>query len=355
MNQNQKLVKYYLLSLLILLSSCKNNQNALEENSTIKTQNDAVEVSTSKVTNSNFSHKIFVNGKVVCVRKNKLYFKSANLITSIHVKNGSKVAKNDVLAVLENSLSRNHLDKEKIGLQKAKNKLEEEKINYKEGDINPSILTNLEIKSGFLEAKNGLERAQIEYEQTFLKAPFTGIIANLEKKEGDFITSSDEFCTIIDPTSLEVHFSVLENEAEVIKIGQEIEIQLFSNSENKAIGKITEINPLVDENGFIKLKAEISSKQDYFLDGANAKVFINYNFENIITVPKNAVVLRANREVVFTVVDGRSKWNYVEIAGENNDSYAIKSGLAIGDIIITSGNLNLGHDVKVISSFKDQN
>ncbi|MDG2436788.1 MAG: hypothetical protein P8L89_06775, partial [Polaribacter sp.] len=52
-----------------------------------------------------------------------------------------------------------------------------------------------------------------------------------------------------------------------------------------------------------------------------------------------------------TVENGLAKWNYVELAGENNDSYAIKKGLKISDTLIVSGNLNLSHDAKVNATF----
>ena len=55
--------------------------------------------------------------------------------------------------------------------------------------------------------------------------------------------------------------------------------------------------------------------------------------------------------MVFSVEKGLAKWNYVEVAGENNNNYAIKKGLKITDTIIVSGNLNLSHDVKVNTTF----
>ncbi|WGH74115.1 hypothetical protein P8625_08265 [Tenacibaculum tangerinum] len=99
------------------------------------------------------------------------------------------------------------------------------------------------------------------------------------------------------------------------------------------------------------MKAKITSENTGLLDGMNAKILINRPLENVILIPKEALVLRTNREVVFTKENDLAKWNYVEIAGENKDSYAIKKGLKLTDTIIVSGNLNLAHDAKVNATF----
>ncbi|WP_369049357.1 efflux RND transporter periplasmic adaptor subunit [Tenacibaculum sp. UWU-22] len=346
--------KILFISLLFCISCERKVDRAIKDNDELsKVKQKKVEVFLIK--RNIFYKTIISNGKISFLKKNQLYFKSTDKLTSVNVKNGQKVNKNQLLASLENNLLKNNVDKAKIELQKANNELKEKKINYNQEIISPTTLKSLQIKSGVLEAKNNLERAQIEYEQTLLKAPFSGVIANLEKKQGDFITTSDVFCTIINPNALEVSFSVLENEFGFISKGQEIEIQSFANKDQQFKGVITEINPIVDKNGLIKIKAKVISKNTGLLDGMNVKVFINKPLKDVLVVPKEALVLRSNREVVFTIENGLAKWNYVEVAGENNDSYAIKKGLKATDTIIVSGNLNLSHDAKVNATFVTDN
>jgi hypothetical protein len=59
--------------------------------------------------------------------------------------------------------------------------------------------------------------------------------------------------------------------------------------------------------------------------------------------------------VVFSLLNGRSYWNYVESDLENSSSYTIrvvKSGLLkAGDTIITKGNLNLANDAELEFKF----
>lgn len=339
--------KVYLLIILALVACGKEEKTSQEEESQSKVVSKGTSVEVVKVSDSVFNKQLWVNGKIEAVKKAELRFQSSNQLMSLKSANGDYVKQHQIIGVLENSLLKNNVQKATIELQKAQNKLAEEKINYGQQNITPSILKNLEIKSGVIEARNNLERAKIEYDQTFLKAPFSGIVANIEKREGDYIGTADAFCTVINPNALEVSFAVLENEYQFVAKNQEIEVRGYNAKQKLFKGRITEVNPLVDENGLIKVTASITDKNTGLLDGMNVKVLINQPLHNVVVIPKSALVLRSNREVVFTVENDLAKWNYVEIAGENSDSYAINKGIKSSDSVIISGNLNLAHDAKV--------
>jgi membrane fusion protein (multidrug efflux system) len=338
------------LLFLLFFYSCNKNEIKTQKKEDILKKIKERSVRTTITNQKKFNNKIIVNGKINSINKTELRFNASEKLTQINVFNGNKVKRGEIIASLQKVLLKNNIEKAKIELQKAQNKFEEEKINFG-ANIKKSSFENLKIRSGLLEAQNNLERTQIEYNQTLLKAPFSGVIANLEKKEGDFITTSDIFCTLINPNNLEVYFSILENEYQFVSKGQEVEIESFVNKDQFLKGTVTEINPLVDENGLIKIKAKVLSKETNLLDGMNVRVLINKALKDVIVIPKGALVLRSNRQVVFTLEKGLAKWNYVEVVGENNNSYAIKKGLKVTDTIIVSDNLNLSHDSKVNATF----
>lgn len=347
-------MKQLFILLLFCLLSCNNTSTvtiAEASETATKLSSPGVLVNSHVLEKQVFQKQIIANGKVAANQKSELRFKTTERIASIKVKNGQKAHKGQLLATLDNDLLANKLDKAKLDVAKANSKLQEEKINYSISDkITPTVLKELHIKSGYLEAKNALENAQLLYNQTMLKAPFDGVVANIETKTGNYITGSDIFCVLIGQQQLEVVFSVLENEMSFIEHNQKVEITSFVDSNKKYHGSITEINPLVDENGLIQLKATIDNSANFLLDGMHVKITINKPLASSIVIPKEALVLRSNKEVVFTVENSLAKWNYVEVLDENSTSYAIKKGLKLRDTIITSGNMNLSHDAKVNST-----
>lgn len=349
---------FNIICICLIIFSCNtiDSKDQAKEQSPTEIVSEGVNVNTLTITPELFQKQIISNGVIEAMQKSELHFNTNERLVKINIKNGQKVYQGQVLAQLNNAVIVNQLDKAKIELDKAKTKLQEEKINYgldnqDDTTIDKTILRNLHIKSGYLEAKNALENAQLLYEQTFLKSPINGVVANIITKAGDFITSNDVFCTIINQSNMDVVFTLQESDLSIAKIGQDVNITPFSDAKTTYKGKVVEINPIVDENGLVQVKANIENTNNLLFDGMHAKVQINQPVNDAIIIPKEALVLRSNREVVFTVESGLAKWNYVKVLDENSTKYAIEDGLKLGDTIIVSGNMNLSHDAKVNASF----
>ena len=145
---------------------------------------------------------------------------------------------------------------------------------------------------------------------------------------------------------MDVEFSVIESELALLSTGDAVSVAPFSDPSKTSTGRITEINPMVDENGMVKVWASVDGGKD-LLDGMNVRVRVKRKVEEALAVPKSAVVLRSGRQVVFTLKDGKAIWNYVATGLENLDQYTITEGLSAGDSVIITGNVNLAHEAPV--------
>jgi RND family efflux transporter MFP subunit len=134
----------------------------------------------------------------------------------------------------------------------------------------------------------------------------------------------------------------------VVMLGQIAKVKSLAYSERNYVGKVSEINPFVNEQGLVLIKVRIQNPDQYLLEGMNAQVIIEKNLQNQIVIPKEAVVERSGKKVVFVYENGLAKWNYVTVAHENSQEVAISEGLKVGQKVIVEGNLNLGHDAKVV-------
>src|SRR5690606_20342213 len=174
------------------------------------------------------------------------------------------------------------------------------------------------------------------------------VVANLFAKPNTLSSPSEIFCHIIDTRSLEVSFPVLENELAMIRKGDKVRVAPFSMPGVTVDGQVSEINPWVDKNGMVQVKASVGY-HERMVEGMNVRVSIFRSLGNQWVVPKTAVVLRTGKEVVFTLVDGKAVWNYVQTGLENASEYIITSEtLKEGDLIITDGNINLAHESSVV-------
>ena len=118
-------------------------------------------------------------------------------------------------------------------------------------------------------------------------------------------------------------------------------------------GTILSINPSVDQNGQIAVTAQVPGS-DELIDGMNVRITVQNSVPDQLVVPKSAVVIRDNMEVLFRYVNGRSLWTYVNVVMSNTTQHVVEpnkergADLNVGDLIITSGNLNLGDDAPVV-------
>ena len=109
----------------------------------------------------------------------------------------------------------------------------------------------------------------------------------------------------------------------------------------------------MDEKGLVKVQARLKGTGTALMDGMNVRVVVEEKLQHLFVVPKDAVVERDGYHVVFLYNDGKAVWTYVDVIHSNISSCAItgcqrkETTIQEGDIIITSGNLNLADGTEV--------
>lgn len=134
----------------------------------------------------------------------------------------------------------------------------------------------------------------------------------------------------------------------LVQINDKVLVTPLAQESYTVEGRITEINPLIDQRGMVQIKAVIPNTENRFLEGMNVSVRVQRLLGKRLVIPKSALVLRSNRKVVFTLENNKAMWVYVQTAQENSDSYVVTEGLNPGDSIIYEGNFNLSHESPVL-------
>ena len=329
--------------------SSENKDNKEDGISTILSDAQS-EVTVQVLQKQGFNHELVSNGKVSSRDKAELRFESNEVIAHIYVKNGDRVQKGQKLAELDKFRLENKLSQAENSLMKAELELKD----VDELDKVPADVMKLaKVKSGYDQTKSQYALAKRENEHATLVAPFDGMIANLFAKPFNLANTSETFCTLIDTKGMEVEFAVLESELSLIQKGDRVVITPYAGG-GAFEGSVSEINPLVDSNGMVKVKASVNGQGKLF-SGMNVRVSVRRSLGEQLVIPKTAVVLRSGRQVVFTLESGQAKWNYVDTGLENatecivsdRSQSGVTDGLLAGDTVIVTGNLNLAHEAPV--------
>jgi RND family efflux transporter MFP subunit len=276
-------------------------------------------------------------------------------VAKVYVKNGMYVRKGQKLAELDLFKLNNTLTQNKNALAQANLEMQDVLIGqgYAPDNLSAVPAEKLElakVKSGYERAKAQYEASLYDVEQATLIAPFDGVVANLFDKQYNMPKSGEPFCRIIRTSAMEVDFTVLESELPLIKVGDQVEVTPYATAVGTRTGNVSEINPLVDENGMVRVKAQVNGGEKLF-DGMNVRISVKRSVPDQMVVPRTAIVLRAGKQVIFTVKDSIAMWNYVQTGLENLSEYTLvnweASGLQEGMTVITTGNVNLAHETPV--------
>lgn len=299
-----------------------------------------------------FQHQVVCNGKLQPILKSQLAMKHPDPLVRINASTGQWVKKGQLLAMTEDDTYRRALEKAENDYEKAEIDFADKLISlgYDSAESMPSDMRKrAEVTSGLFAARHALAQAKQDLADCSLLAPIDGRIVDLE---GKLYQKSDILCSIVDESAFDVDFNVLEAELPRIAVGYDAQVVPFADADKALVGKITSINPKVSDKGLVKVTARVPGAPG-LLDGMNVKVVVQRSEPDMLVVPKDAVVERDGYDVVFVYRDGRAVWTYVDIVSSNLTQHAItgcarkNTTISEGDIIITSGNMNLADGTKV--------
>jgi len=343
------------ISILIILSSCSSKKQENEEETAVSEilADQPATVRAMLLKGTDFSYELISNGAISAMRRAELRFQTSENIARIFVKNGDKVSQGQKIAELVQFKLLSSLEQSKDAFERSKLDLQDVLIGqgYTLKDsarIPDEVMKIAKVKSNYDQSRINYQVAEYNLKNATLYAPFNGVIANLFTKEHNLPAGSEPFCTVIDNQYPEVVFTILENELHLIKTGDKVLVTPFSIGDYTAEGHVTEINPSIDKNGMVRVKASVNNKSGSLYDGMNVKVRVQRLLGRQLVIPKTALVLRTNKKVVFTLKNGKAMWNYVQTGAENSESYVIIDGLHAGDSVIYEGNINLAHEAPVV-------
>ncbi len=341
-----------LLAIAIIASySCKTKKSEdLEEMARRSSRPEAVLVKTVKLEPSTFYHELVSNGKAFSCKKAVIPFKVNGIINELRIINGQRVNAGDLIAVIEDFEYKSRLESARQALEKANINFKDDLVsNYFTSDsagLSPAKIKMSRIRSGLDDALLNLSMAEYNYNNTRIFSPLSGVIANLEASAFNPSQNYKNLCTVISDEIMYIEFPVIESEYSFIKKDMPVGIIPFIDDSLTIQGRITEINPQVDETGMIKVKAEFRNNGK-LIDGMNVKILIRKPVPNRLVVPKEALVIRQGKDVIFVKQDSLAIWKYVNIEFENSNTVALKDGLEPGDLVIVAGNVNLAHETVV--------
>lgn len=283
--------------------------------------------------------EIRLNGRVQADER-KVYVQSSHLPGRIEQLNvnftGEPVSKGKVLATVYSpelvTAQRELLEAQKIKntrpelFEAAKNKLK----NWK--------LTEAQINR-ITENGQPIERFPI-------LSDVSGIAVERKVNLGDYVQRGSPIYQIADLSSVWVQFEVYEADLPWIKVGSALTYTLTSLPGEKQEGVVTFIDPVINPQTRVALaRVEVKNKDgklkpDMFAIG-HVQAQIQADDKTSLIIPKSAVMWTGERSVVYVKTQTANfvyfSLREVTLGTSLGDAYAVKSGLEVGEEIVTYG------------------
>lgn len=346
--------KALLFCSLVIFSACGEEAKEKEE-IPMETFRDEVQATSVKVGLSekkSFDYLINATGKIEAENQVMSIVERSGYLIELKVVEGQQVKEGQIIALLDKTDSQLEWEKAQVNLRSSRAEYESRKIT---STVETTFSEDLDkaardeywrASSGLLAAEIAVREAEINLDKTEVKAPISGAIADLKLKKGSLVNAGDEICLVLSTSLLEMKVKVLESDISFVKKGQKAEIYPVSGLGDSITGTVISINPKVDENGLVQVTLKLS-KGGGLLPGMNARAVIRAPQNNNLVVPKEAVVYRSGRPVVFTIDNNEAIWNYVEVGKDNGREVEVLDGLEADRTVIVSNNVQLAHQAPV--------
>ncbi|UCE02990.1 MAG: efflux RND transporter periplasmic adaptor subunit [Candidatus Latescibacterota bacterium] len=308
-----------------------------------KTKPTSLPVSGVVVEREPFVLSVQGTGRTQSLRRAQLSLRVAERVATVHVRAGDFVRTGQPLVELDRRPF-------EIALEEALARVANAEIDFEmqlfgDEDVPEEKRAKVAHRSGLTEARQQLERAQLDLDGTILRAPFDGAVAEVLVTPGERLQSNQSLVTVVDLDRLRLPVEVLENDFGRLEPGASASIRLPALPDLDVRGEIVSLAPELDtERGTGIAYIEIDNPDGRIKPGMYAEVRIDAEvLDDRIAVPREAVLERDRRLLVFRAHDGRAEWTYVETGVETDEGIEIRSGLAPGDTVLVDGHLTLAH------------
>jgi membrane fusion protein (multidrug efflux system) len=342
-------------------------------------------VSVAKAEYQVWQPQISAVGTLRAMRGADLALDVSGLVESVNLKSGDDVKKGQVLLQL-----RDADDRAKLASLQATEKLAALTAQRSKQQLAVQAISRAQYDTDMANWKSAQAQAAAQealVNKKTLRAPFSGHAGIITVNPGAYLNAGTTIVTLQQMDPLYVDFYVPQRELGRVHVGQKIDLSLDAFGDRHFEGKVSAINPKVDnDTRNVQVEATVPNRDGLLTPGMFAKVALDAGTkQRYLTLPQTAVVYNPYGETVYTVMKkadydksqaasradegaqgaesakGQDKsqqlpadalvvqQTFVVTGGTRGDQVAVVKGLQEGQEVVTSGQIKLknGAPIKV--------
>ena len=330
------------------------NKQALDaEQKSVSEFTTVIPVVIDTVVHKNISNNFNVNGSFEALSEVNVVSEITGKVMQILAETGSYVKEGQKLAVTDNDLLQAKMESEKANYEKAQKDLERYELLAQQDAASTTQYENAKVT--LLNAKSSYVDAAKQYENSIIKAPFSGIITKRYIEEGTYLKDGDKAFDIVEVSHVKFIAELTGEQVAEVKPQEEVTISVDALSGKEFKGKVNSISINADESKRYEVEIIVpnSSNGESIKPGMYGTVyFADKSNKEPLVIKRKALIGSIKKPQVFVLSGDTVVEKDIVIEQLNDDYLRIISGLNEGEKIIVSGQINLaeGSKVKVVKN-----
>lgn len=325
----------------------------------------ATRVSAVKPTIQNLATILDLNAEVM---NNQVVTITALLdgeIGQIKAREGMVVKSGQALAELDNKRSKTLLEKANAELQYSEQKLSSASRTYtrlknlsKAGNASKQSLDDSldalrSAQASLAVAKSDITLATLQVQNATVNAPFDGVVIQEATEAGQWVEAGAPLFELAAKDGYMIEAQVDASDWALVSLDQTVTLSTESAPDKKWESEVAWIAPTIEYNNrdakAVAIRFTFGDEAPALLLGqeVDAELILD-QVDDALTLPLSAMIEREPDEyIVFLAVDDKAKLTPVTVGLQNNTHAQITDGLTENDIVITSRNTQLQHDMPI--------
>ncbi len=291
---------------------------------------------------------VVIRGRTEALRTVVVRAETVGTVVAVPAEEGGFVNKDDLLCEL--SMNARQARKREAEANMRQRQLEYDVSRKLTKNGHRSETQEAAAEAAFNAAEAGLERIEVEIEQTKIRAPFAGVLDNRAVEIGDYMRQGDACATIVDETQYLVVGQVSENEVSSLHVGDAGTAQLIDGTILK--GAIRFISERADPaTRTFRIELVIPNPDSSIRDGVTSEISVPKNSINGHRIAPSLLVLNAEGLIGVRTVDDDNIVKFIPVTIISDDPVGVwVTGLPETVRVITVGQeyVSKGQKVEVI-------
>lgn len=307
-------------------------------------------VSATEVERQVWQETLSAVGTLRAVNGVEVTSEAQGVIKAIYFESGQRVGKGELLVELSAEPQRAEIMVREAALRLAQRNYDRIKILHSEGVSTDAELDDARSALDQASANLAVQRAIVSQRSVY--APFSGQVGIRQVDLGENVSPGQAVVSLQQLEPIYANFSLPERHFARVRRGLQISLTTSAFPDRKFTGRITAIDPQVDEaSRNFQLQATLANPKHQLHPGMFAEVTVELaGSRSVLVVPRTAISFAPFGNSVFAI-QGSEKGDglvaikrFVKTGEERGDLVEITEGARVGERVATSGLLKLRNE-----------